>query len=155
MNFAKPARLLLFLGAIGLLFSGCDLFEQRDRTFDDDPKVEFFPLSEVVDEGEGTVTTNVQLIGPQRDSDLQLNFTVDDSSTAVEGTHYELNSSSATISANSSSAPVSINVLDNSQDDGGTNYQLYLTLEGSSGVEPAENLKTYTLTIRGVDESGT
>lgn len=154
MNFAKPARLLLFLGAIGLLFSGCDLFEQRDRTYNDDPKVEFFPQSEIVDEADTTVTTNIQLIGPQRDSDLQLSYSVDDSSTAVEGTHYELNSTSATISANSSSAEVPVTVLDNNQDDGGTNYELYITLEGSNGVEPAENLKTYNLTIRGVDDSG-
>jgi hypothetical protein len=44
-------------------------------------------------------------------------------------------------------------VLDNNQDDGDTNYELFLSLQDSEGVEAAENLKTYTLTIRGTDEN--
>jgi len=148
---------MLFLA--GLLVTGCDFFEQRDRTFNDDPKLEFSPLSETVDEGDAetaggdtTATTAVQLIGPQRDSDLTVNYTVDDSSTAVEGTHYTLPSTSTTLSAESSSAEVEVNVLDNDQDDGDTNYVLYLSLQEDSAVEPAENLKTFILTIRGADE---
>ena len=156
-------RSFRFLGVLllaGVLVAGCDFFEQRDRTFDDDPKLEFFPLSETVDESDaedagGTVTveTSIQLIGPQRDSDLTVNYVVADSSTAVEGTHFTLPATSANIAANSSSAPVEVNVLDNNVDDGDTNYVLYLNLQDDNEVEPAENLKTYTLTIRGADES--
>jgi len=155
-------RSFRFLGALllaGILVVGCDFFEQRDRTFDDDPKLEFFPLSETVDEGDAeaaggsvTVETAIQLIGRQRDSDLTVNYTVADSSTAEEGTHFTLPAASATIEANSSSAPVEVNVLDNNTDDGETNYVLYLNLQEDNEVEPAENLKTYTLTIRGADE---
>jgi uncharacterized protein YcfL len=80
---------------------------------------------------------------------------VDDSSTAEEGVHYTLPSTSATIDANSSTAEVSVTVLNNTQNDAGTNYELFLTLQDSQGVEAAENLKTYTLTIVGSDEGGT
>lgn len=137
---------------------GCDFFEQRDRSFDDDPKLEFLPLSETVDEGgedgnsDVTVTTNIQLIGPQRDSDLPVNFVVADSSTAEEGVHFTLPSRSSTIESNSSSTEIELTVLDNDENDGGGNYELFLVLQESEGVEPAENLKTYTLTIRGADE---
>jgi prephenate dehydratase len=81
-----------------------------------------------------------------------VSFTVADSSTAVEGTHYTLNSTSASIPANASAAEISIDVLDNNVDDGDTNYELFLNLQESDGVEPAENLRTFTLTIRGTDE---
>jgi hypothetical protein len=156
-------RSFRFFGVLlltGVLIAGCDFFEQQDRTFDDDPKLEFFPLSETIDEGDAedaggaaTVETSIQLIGRQRDSDLTVNYTVADSSTAEEGTHFTLPATSATIASNSSSAPVEVNVLDNNQDDGDTNYVLYLNLQEDNEVEPAENLKTFALTIRGADES--
>lgn len=163
-SMMRPLSFLLGAVLLAMLVGACDMFEPRDRTFDDDPKIEFFPLSDGVDEADlddsfgatddTTITTNIQLIGPQRDSDLSINFVVDDSSTAEEGVHYTLPSTSATIDANSSTAEVDVTVLNNSQDDGGTNYELFLTLQDSDGVEAAENLKTYTLTIVGNDEGG-
>lgn len=145
-------RLLLFVGLIPLVLAGCDAFERDFRGYDDDPKLEFKPLTQTVDEGAGTVTAQIQLIGPQRSSDLAVNFSVADSSTAQSGTHFSVGSTSATIPANSSSTNVNINVLDNNVDDGDTNYELFLNLQDSQGVEAAENLKTFTLTIRGTDE---
>lgn len=152
-------KILLVLGVVASL-SACDLFERRDRTFDDDPKLEFVPLTQTIDEsdvasagGSVTVTPEIQLIGPQRESDLSVNFTVADSSTAEQGTHYTLPSTSATISSGSSQTEVAVNVLDNDQDDGGTTHVLFLNIQGSDGgVAPAENLRTYTLNIRGADE---
>jgi hypothetical protein len=161
----RSLNLFLAFVLAGALMTGCDFFEQRDRTYTDDPKLEFFPLSETIDEGatdgntDTTITTAVQLIGPQRDSDLSVNFSVvdtieigDEAEYAEEGVHYSLPSTSTTIPANASSGEVEITVLDNDQADAGQNYVLFLTLEESNGVEPAENLKTYTLTIRGTDE---
>ena len=75
-----------------------------------------------------------------------------DESTAEEGVHYELNSTTATIAAGSSSTDVSFEVLDNDMDDGDTVYELLLELQEAEDVEPAENLKTYTLSIEGQDE---
>ncbi len=149
-------RGVLVLALFGLTLTGCDLFEQRDRTFQGDPKLEFFPLTETADEPDAnsstTVTTEVQLIGRQRDSDLPVNVVVADSSTAEAGVHYSLGSTTTSIPSGSSSTEISIDVLDNDLDDGDTNYELFLVLQDSENVEAAENLKVYTLTIRGVDE---
>jgi hypothetical protein len=160
-------RILLILGLVGSL-TACDLFERRDRSYQGDPKLEFFPLSATVDEGDVEaapgdavgLTTSIQLIGRQRDSDLPITFTVVDTSfedsenveVAEEGDHYTLPSTSATLPADSSSVPVQINVLDNSVDDDSTSYVLTLRLQESDGVAPAENLRTFSLTLRGADE---
>ncbi|MFB6272975.1 MAG: Calx-beta domain-containing protein [Salinibacter sp.] len=148
----KSLKFVLIVGLLPLALGACDALKMDSRKFDGDPKLEFAPTTETVNEGAGTVTTEIQLIGKQRDSDLSVNFTVADSSTAVEGTHFSLSSTSATIPANSSQTEVQVQVLDNSTNDGDTNYVLFLNLQDSQGVEAAENLKTFTLTIRGTDE---
>lgn len=153
MHTMKSLKSVLVLALLGLSLSACDFFEQRDRSYDGPPQLEFAPLTETVDEGAGTVTTNIQLIGPQRDAALPVTFTVDDASTAVEGTHYTLGSTSASIAAGESVVAVDIEVLDNDENDGDTNYELFLSLQDSDGVEAAENLRTFTLTIRGTDEN--
>lgn len=161
---------ILTLGMFSVLLSGCDVFEERDRTFDDDPRIEFFPTSATVNEedldangaGVAPVGVEIQLIGPQRDSDLPVSFsalTPADTSlsgsnvqVAEEGVHYRLPSTSATIPADSSQTVVNVEVLNNDADDGGTNYVLFLDLQDSGDVAAAENLDTYSLTIRGADE---
>ena len=142
---------------VGLLISACDLTEERDRSYTGDARLEFFPQSDEIEEGANGVTTDIQLIGPQQDSDLQVDFVVIDSARsgatqAEEGVHYEIESSSATIETGTSSAEVAINVLDNDLDDGDVEYDLLLEIQESDGIEPAENLKVYTLTIEGQDE---
>ncbi|MCS3637478.1 BT_3987 domain-containing protein [Salinibacter ruber] len=161
---------VLALGAIALLLTGCDLFEQRNRTFDDDPRIEFFPTSATVSESDldasgseaASVEIEVQLIGPQRNSELPVSFSAltpadtslsgPNAEVAEEGVHYNIPSTSSTIPAGSSQTTVSVDVLNNSLDDGGTNYILFLNLQDSEGVAAAENLSTYRLTIRGSDE---
>ncbi len=164
MRFMKrPISLLLGVILLSMAIGACDMFEQRNRKYTDDPKIEFYPLNEGVDEAalddtlgtatdDTTITTSIQLIGPQRDSELPVSFVVDDSSTAEEGVHYSLPSTSATLAANSSEVEVDVTVLNNNQDDAETNHVLFLTLQDSEGVEAAENLKTFTLTIEGNDE---
>jgi len=164
----KLQRLVLTLGMVALLFSGCDLFEQRNRAYDDDPVVEFFPLSQTVSESDlddngvnsTGVPVEVQLIGPQRDSELSVSvsaftdtsLSAGGAQLAEEGVHYRLPSSSATIPADSSQTTVNVEVLNNGDDDGDTNYVLFLDLEGSDGVGAAENLDRHRLTFRGADE---
>lgn len=134
---------LLLVALITVATTSCDLFELRDRTINtDDPQVEFFPLSRSVS-GDGTTTINVQLIGEQRDSDLPLTVTVvGDETTAVEGDHYSLPSSSATIAANSSTAPFNIDYSGSGDD-----VVLVLELQGTDEVRAAPNLRRHTLTI--------
>jgi hypothetical protein len=152
MQTMKSLNAVLLVALLGVSLSACDFFEQRDRSYQGPPQLEFAPLTETVDEGDGAITTNVQLIGPQRDSALPVSYVVDDSSTAVEGTHFNLASTSVSIDAGESAADVEIDILDNDADDGDTNYVLYLSLQESDGVEPAANLRTFVLTIRGTDE---
>ena len=148
----KSSNAILIAALLCLSLSACDFLEQRDRSYQGPSQIEFAPLDETANEGDGVVTTNVQLIGPQRDSTLPITLAIDDSSTAVEGTHFALNTTSVAIDANESTATVTIDVLDNDVDDGDTNYELFLSLQESDGVAPATNLRTYTLTIRGTDE---
>lgn len=134
------------------ILSGCsDLFPEKDLTYQGETLVEFSPRDDTYNEDEGEIEVRVQLIGPQRDSDLSIDFSVNSSETdAVEGTHYDLiTSSPVTIPANSSWGTITIDLNGTSLDEGESRV-LVLTLEGGGGVEPAENLKTYTLTIEGV-----
>lgn len=145
---------ILTLLLVSLFLNGClnDLFEQKDQTFQGEPKLEFRPQTDTFDEDEGTIDVLVQLIGPQRGSDLSVAFSVNSAETdAVEGTHYELvTSSPVTLAANSSATAVTINLNGTTLDDGEVRT-LVLTLDENNEVEPAENLKNYTLTIEGVD----
>ena len=158
--YVMNALRLFLLLSLAVAFTACDFFELRDRTLNTDPQVEFFPLSQTVDEGgdDGnstvTVTPRIQLIAEQRDEALPVTYAVDDSSTAVEGTHFALSSTSASIPANASTTEISVEVLDNDLADDGTNYVLYLSLQNNedAGVRAAPNLRTYVLTIRGQDE---
>lgn len=145
---------ILTLLFVPLFLSGClnDLFEQKSQTFDGEPKLEFRPQNDTFDEDEGTIEVLVQLIGPQRESDLSVAFSVNTSETDAEsGTHYNLvTSSPVTLAANSSAATVTIDLNGTTLDDGEVRT-LVLTLDEGNEVTPAENLKNYTLTIEGVD----
>src|SRR6056297_3053697 len=145
---------ILTLFCVSFLLSGClnDLFEQDSQVFDGEPQLEFRPQTDTYDEDEGTIEVLVQLIGPQRDSDISVQFSVNSGETdAVAGTHYSLvTSSPVTLAANSSAATVTIDLNGTTLDDGQIRT-LVLTLDEGNEVTPAENLKNYTLTIEGVD----
>lgn len=149
----RTAYNILSVLLVSLFLTGClnDLFEQEDQTYQGEAKLEFWPQTDTFDEDEGEVEVLIQLIGVQRSSDLSVNFSVDEETTAEAGTHYELLSTSpATIPANSSSAVVTINLNGNSLPEG-ENRTLILRLDSGGEVEPAENLDTYELTIEGVE----
>jgi len=144
---------LLILALLPLFFIGCnDLFDEGDanKVFDGPPQVAFAPLEREANVGAGTTSIEVQLIGAQRDSDLQVNFSVDDGSTAEAGTHYNLvTSSPVTLEAGTSTVNVQIQLIAGSVPEG-SEVRLTLNLEGASdGVEAAENLNTSNIFIRG------
>jgi hypothetical protein len=145
---------ILTLFCVSLLLTGClnDLFDQDSQTFDMEPQLEFRPQTDTFDEDEGTIEVLVQLIGPQRGSDISVAYSVNTGETdAVAGTHYSLVSSSpVTLAANSSAATVTIDLNGTTLDDGDVRT-LVLTLDEGNEVTPAENLKNYTLTIEGLD----
>lgn len=118
-----------------------DLFDEGDvrKTFDDDPQVEFKPLQQEVSAATGQATVAVQLIGPQRDSDLAVNFSVGGNSTAQAGVHYNITTPSpVTISAGTSVVNVVVELIPGSVE--GSPVDLYLNLEGGTGVPAAPNL---------------
>jgi hypothetical protein len=135
---------ILIAFILPLLFLGCDmndLFDEGDvrKTFDDDPQVEFKPLQQEVSAASGQATVAVQLIGPQRDSDLAVNFSVGGNSTAQAGVHYNITTPSpVTISAGTSSVNVVVELIPGSVTEGPVD--LFLNLEGGTGVRAAPNL---------------
>lgn len=135
---------ILTLFCVSLLLTGClnDLFDQDSQTFDMEPQLEFRPQNDTFDEDEGTIEVLVQLIGPQRESDISVAFSVNSGETdAVAGTHYTLvTSSPVTLAANSSAATVTIDLNGTTLDDGDVRT-LFLTLDEGNEVTPAENLK--------------
>lgn len=144
---------LLILALLPLLFAGCnDLFDEGDanKVYDGPTVVGFFPLEREVSHAQGTTSIEVQLIGPQRDSNLSVNFSVDGESTAVAGTHYNLVSSSpVTLEAGTSTVNIQIQLIEDGVPEG-EEVRLTLNLDGASdGVEASENLKTSNIFIRG------
>jgi hypothetical protein len=151
----KSLKSYINVTLVAVLFfaaASCGLFDQDSRVYDGPDQVEFFPLSATVDDGAGTLDVDVQLIGEQRSSDVDISYVVVDSLTdAVEGTHYTLNTPSpVTISANSSETQVEITVEDAGMASGEFAI-LTLALEDNSGanIKAAENLRFFELTIRG------
>lgn len=135
-----------------LLFAGCDdMFDKGDveKTYDGPDVVEFFPLEQEVDIAEdATATIAVQLIGPQRNTDLAVNYSVDGtSSTATAGTHYNITTPSpVTIASGTSSVDIEVELIEGSLADG-EEVTLVLNLEGGDGVDASANLDTSTLFI--------
>ena len=170
---------IMMVALLVVVTSSCsDLFGDHDTSYQGSPKVEFTPLASTVTLYETEVDTNeagpadndttslegtvedvnvaVQLVGEQREEDLPLSVSVisEGETAAVEGLengHYVLPSTSVTIPANSSSTQFTVNVTGDNLGVEETR-QLMLELQSSSDVvEPAENLKRFTLTIVGGD----
>lgn len=158
--------ILMKLSVIALLplfISGClgDLFEQDDRTYNDEQQVEFNPTSlnveERGDENEDPpvqASSAVNLISQEgtAQSDLEIEYTVDDSSTAVEGDHYNLVSSSPlTIPEGETTTELEFEVTADNLDDDEVRV-LYISLQGGDNFKPAANYRTLTVNIQGVTD---
>lgn len=145
---------LIILLVLPLLLTGClnDLFDKGDveKTYDGPTVVGFFPLQREARLTNTTTTSvQVQLIGEQRTSDLQVSYTVSGSSTAVAGTHYTITSPSpVTIAAGTSTVNIGINLIPGSLAAGQSGV-LILELQGGQGVEASANLATARVIIRG------
>lgn len=142
---------LLIALLIPLLFVSCDdLFDKGDveKKFDGPAQIEFKPLQQEANQASGSFDVTIQLIGEQRDTDLTVSFTVDGSSTAVEGTHYSLNGTSGTIAAGTSSVEITIDLIDGNLA-AGEEVELILNLQDADGVTAAPNLDQSTTFIFG------
>ena len=143
--------------ALGLVIPATGCFETISGPYDGPTVVEFAqfagaadPYTRTVGEDAGTVGLTVNLIGPQQASDIVIQVAVDEgASTAEAGSDYTFpNGAQVTIPANSSSGTLSINVLDDGDDDGDAEtivMELAGTADGS--IEGADNFDDFTLTI--------
>lgn len=145
---------ILILSMITLLLMSCDmndLFDKGDaeKVYDGPTVVGFFPLQQEAELSSGTASVEIQLIGEQRSAPLNVAFSVDGSSTAQAGVHYNLVSSSpVTLPANSSTVDVQIELIPGSLESGQTGL-LILNLEGAEGVDASENLSQARIFIQG------
>lgn len=142
---------LLFVSVFTL--TGCFDDDVADNLFNDDPQVEFnetsFNVNYVrgVTVGAGNITERVNLIGPHMSEDQTITFSVDaDNSTAVEGTHYNLNGGSFVIASGSSFGDCIVEILGGAIPAGETRT-LVLELQGNSAIRAAENYKNLTIRI--------
>ena len=135
---------LIILALLPLMFMGCDdLFDvgDTDKVYDGPPLLEFFPLQQEVGQDDGTITVAVQLIGEQRTTDLPVNFTVNGSSTAVAGTHYNITTPSpVTIASGTSAVDIEIELIDGALAPGDASVSLVLDLQGTNDVQADPNL---------------
>jgi len=97
-----------------------------------------------------TDTVLVQLIGEQRSSPTVINYAVNATTTAVEGTNYTFKPAGArsvTIPANSSFGYIIFDV-NNGLTTAGTSAKIVLDLLGNDEVKASPNYKQFSVTIR-------
>lgn len=148
---------LVILALLPLFFVGClnDLFDEGDTeaVYDGPPQVELKPLQQEVSEIDGLATINVQLIGEQRTEPTTVTISADESSSAVEGTHYEIVSTEVTLAPETSVVPIEINILDSGVFSNGSVSLTVNIDEASGGVTPAANLSSSRLIISEFERS--
>lgn len=143
----------------GFTLSGC--FEDIAGPYDGPSQVGFTqavngtPINGYAttrNEGSGTTTLQLELIGPHRSTDTQFPVTVASTSTATQGTHYAFPSgTTVTIPANSSFGTLTLNIPQSDLAAGATRTVVLEVGPSADGaVVPAENWKRFTVTIRGV-----
>ncbi len=91
----------------------------------------------------GTIRLRVNLVGAQKSTDTEVNYTTDPSSTAVAGTHFTALPGKVTIPANSSFGFIDIMILNPGPTTG--TKDLIITLTGGAGVSVNTNYTTVGL----------
>ncbi len=147
MKIIEPFKFAMLIALI-IGLAGC--FPDNSRIYDGPLQVEFNPTSDTQRMTDGNVyDATIQLVGPHQDSDIVLNFEIDtENSTAVLGEHFELSGLTTVLPANSSFATITITAIEDNIDD--ERPVLVITLLGNDSGEviPAENYKSFQLTLR-------
>ncbi len=148
----KKGIYLFFLLSISLL-SSC--FDDSEGTVFTEALVEFdvssfalptgTPGVVTILNGSGNVTTNVNLVGPQLSSDVNLNVEiVPELTTGISGTNYTI-AGTLTIPANQSVIPLSINILPDASLT--TAVDVAVRLVGNDDVDVNPNFNTVIFRI--------
>lgn len=110
------------------------------------PEPENFQI--LLEDGQGRVTAQVNLVGPHQDTDQTIGYHLASASTAEEGKHCDLNGQTFMIPAHSSFGYIEFDVME-AAIPAGESVVLTLVLEGNERIPPSENYKQQTYVIRG------
>lgn len=134
------------VGCLALTLSAC--FPDNVTVYEGPLQVEFRPTSATLNLANSeSYSAIVQLIGPHQNRPISIDFVVDDASTAVEGVHYTIGSTTAQIPANSSFAEIVINAIPGGFEGGSRTVVVTLLGSTQDEVVPAVNYRTLTLQI--------
>ena len=90
----------------------------------------------------------VNLAAVQQTSPITFNFEIDANSTAIEGQHYQVNGTSATIAANSSTTELPIDILDDLIEVGETWTIIIKIASSTIPVNPNYEVGTHIVEIK-------
>ncbi|MBB2146345.1 hypothetical protein GM921_12660 [Pedobacter sp. LMG 31464] len=99
----------------------------------------------------GTDSVLVQLVGPQSAAPIDVNFKIRATSTAVEGTHYNLVPAGVrkvTFAPNTSLAYIKVNMVANSLTTVGDQRTVIFDLQSDGQVKPNPNFNKFIITLR-------
>lgn len=97
---------------------------------------------------EAPVTSTIDLIGSPSGSSIDVTISVDESSTAIEGVHYSLASTTVSIPAGEVSAALPVTaILDGFGGDPGNKQTLVINITSANGAEVAVSLSQIELTM--------
>lgn len=108
------------------------------------------PTSRTVRQSAGQDSIRIQLIGPQRSEPITINYEIASSSTAVENTHYRIvgQKGQVVIPANSSSANIILQPINNSIATAAENRSIVFVLRGNNEIAASVNFSNFTYNIR-------
>ena len=148
-------KIILFFASLSTVFliASCD---EKDLVYEGEALIEFSiatytNLTKVSKQSEITKdTVVVQLLSPQQKEDLAFTYTIDATSTAVEGVHYTIvNKGSYVIPANKSFGKIALEVLPGIDPANTTETRtIIFILQGNNTVNVSENYKKLTYTIK-------
>lgn len=177
-KFRYPSSLLMLVGiALSALMMSC--FEERDLTYRGPSVVEFknyyleaqsrlglanfqvaYPhvvpaenlglTAITVRQGAYRDSVLVQLVGPQQPTAIEIPFTISQSSSAVEGVHFNFAvnpSGRLKINANASSGYIYLDILNGLGATDPDRVVLEINLNPNQPIQPSENYKTFTYNI--------
>lgn len=94
-------------------------------------------------------TIKVQLVGKRPSQDLTIDYSIDPTSTAVDGKSYQIvgTSGKITFKAGKNEGYIVLNVLNGLGAADPARVALIFNLQGSNTIKPSEDYKTFTYTI--------
>lgn len=143
---------ILFMGVA--ILSSCEKLNEPKLITDSQVGFEFSSTTVIIDylaTNDVTTTVKVMLIGAQQSTPITMDIAVDDTSDAIEGTHFDLGSTTVTIPANSSFGEFTIIGHPSGFTGGGQYKDIVLTVTAATGgAVIAPNFATFTAEMQSI-----